>query len=98
MTPWTVAHQAPLSLELSRQEHWSELPFSTPEDLPNLGMEPVSPESPALAGGFFTAVPLGKPLKSAFYYHHEQVIPNSVSIKMLLSEKRQFLNNCCSSC
>ena len=95
-TPWTVAHQAPLSLELSRQEHGNGLLFSTPEDLPNLGIEPASPASPALAGGFFTTVPLGTPLKSAFYCHHEQVIPN-VSIKTLLSETRQFLNNCCSS-
>ena len=36
-----------------RQEYWSELPFPTPEDLPDPGIEPVSPASPALAGGFF---------------------------------------------
>ena len=34
-TPWTVAHQAPLSMELSRQEHWSGLPFPPPRDLPD---------------------------------------------------------------
>ena len=49
--PWTVAHQAPLSLEFSRQENWSELPFPSPGDLPCLGVEPTSP---ALAGRFFT--------------------------------------------
>ena len=42
-TPWTVAHQAPLSMGFSRQEYWSELPFLPPGDLPNPGMEPMSP-------------------------------------------------------
>ena len=39
MTPWTVAHQAPLSMEFSRQEYWSGLPFPSPGDLPDLGFE-----------------------------------------------------------
>ena len=43
MTPWTVAHQAPLSMEFSRQEDWSELPFPSPGDLPDPGIEPKSP-------------------------------------------------------
>ena len=43
VTPWTAAHQAPLSLGFSRQESWSGLPFPSPEDLPNLGIEPRSP-------------------------------------------------------
>ena len=38
-TPWTVAHQAPLSMGFSRQEHWSGLPFLSPGDLPDLGIE-----------------------------------------------------------
>ena len=49
-TPWTVAHQAPLSMGVSRQEYWSGLPFPPLGDLPNPGTEPVSPEAPALAG------------------------------------------------
>ena len=53
-TSWTVAHQDPLSMELSRQEYWSGLPFPMPEDLPDTGLEPASPVSPALAGKFFT--------------------------------------------
>ena len=57
-TPWTVAHQVPLSMGFPRQEYWSGLPFSSPGDLPNPGVEP---ESHALAGGFFTAEPPGKP-------------------------------------
>ena len=52
-TPWTVAHQAPLSLEFSRQEYYSGLPFPSPGDLPYPGIEPMSLVSPALAGGFF---------------------------------------------
>ena len=60
-TPWTTAHPAPLSMEFSRQEYWSGLPFPTPGDLPDLGIEPASLLSPALAGGFFTTVPPGKP-------------------------------------
>ena len=55
VTPWTVARQAPLSMEFSRQEHWSGLPFPPPRDLPNPGIEPESLLSPALADGFFTA-------------------------------------------
>ena len=43
MTPWTVAHQAPLSMELSRQEYWSRLPFPPPEDLPDPRTEHWSP-------------------------------------------------------
>ena len=54
VTLWTVAHQAPLSMGFSRQEYWSGLPFPSLGDLPNLGIEPVSLEAPALAGGFFT--------------------------------------------
>ena len=50
-TPWTVAHQVPLSTGSPRQEYWSRLPFSSPEDLPGPGIEPVSP---ALADVFFT--------------------------------------------
>ena len=55
--PMDVARQAPLFVGFSRQEYWSGLPFPSPGDLPNPGMEPVSPASPALAGGFFTTGP-----------------------------------------
>ena len=43
MTPWTVARQAPLSMGFSRQEYWSELPFPTPGDFPDPGIESKSP-------------------------------------------------------
>ena len=51
--PWTVAHQAPLSVGFSRQEHWSGLPLPSPGDLPDPGMEAGSP----IAGRFFTEPP-----------------------------------------
>ena len=54
MAPWSVACQAPLSLEFSRQEHWSGLPFLTPGDLSDTGMEPMSLASPELAVRLFT--------------------------------------------
>ena len=57
--PWTIAHQALLSMEFSRQEYWSGLPFPPAGDLPDPGIELASP---ALAGGFFPTEPPGKPL------------------------------------
>ena len=54
VTPWTVAYQASQSMEFSRQEYWSGLPFPSPGDLPNPGIEPMSLMTPALTGGFFT--------------------------------------------
>ena len=56
-TLWTVAHQAPLSTGFPKQEYWSESPFPPSGDVPDPGMEPVSP---ALACGFFTTEPPGK--------------------------------------
>ena len=49
-----VAHQAPLSMEFSRQEYWSMLPCPPPGSLPDPGIEPTSLMSPALAGELFT--------------------------------------------
>ena len=55
-TPWTVSCQAPVSVGLSRQEYWSGLPFPSPGDLPNPGIEPRSPalEADTLKGDFNT--------------------------------------------
>ena len=74
VTLWTVAHQASLSMEYSRQEYWSRLPFPAPGDLPYSGIEPTSLVSPALTGrSFATALP-GKPtscfLGDPKYYRH----------------------------
>ena len=61
VTPWTVARQAPLPMEFSRQEDQSRLPFPAPWDLPDPGIEPLSPVSPVLVGSFFTTAPPGGP-------------------------------------
>ena len=53
-TPWPVARQALLSMEFSRQEYWNGLPFLSPGDLPDPGIEPASLTSLPLIGGFFT--------------------------------------------
>ena len=55
----SVRHQTPLFMGFLRQEYWSGLPFSSPGDLPDPGIKPMSP---LLAGGFFTTEPPGKPL------------------------------------
>ena len=60
VTPWTVPHQAHLSMGFSRQAYWSGLSFPTPGDLPNPGIEPMVLASPALAARFFTTVPPGR--------------------------------------
>ena len=60
--PVDCVHQAPLSMGFSRQEYWSELPFLSPGDLPNPGLEPVSLMSPVLAGGFFITIATWEPL------------------------------------
>ena len=59
VTPWTIAHQAPLSMGFSRQEYWSG-------NLPDPAIEPASLALPALAGGFFTTVPPGKPQNGCY--------------------------------
>ena len=55
--PWTLAHQAPPSMGFSRQEYWSGLPFPSPGDLPDPGIEP---RSPTLQADALTSVPPGK--------------------------------------
>ena len=54
MTPWTIAHQALLSMGLPKQAYWSKSPFPSPRDLPDPGIEPAVP---ALAGRFLTTEP-----------------------------------------
>ena len=61
-TPWTVACQAPLSMEFARQKYWRGLPFPTPGDLPNPGIKPASPASSPLVGRFFITAPLATAL------------------------------------
>ena len=60
-TPWTVARQIPLSMGFSRQEYWSGLQFSSPEDLPNPGIEPGST---TVQADSLPSEPPGKPYRS----------------------------------
>ena len=60
-TPWTVAHQAPTSMGFSRQEYWSGLLYPLPGDLPNLGIKPISPVSPASQSDYLPLSHLGSP-------------------------------------
>ena len=59
-TPWTIAYQAPRSMEFSRQQYWSGLPFPSPRDLPNPGIEP---QSPMLQADTLPSEPPGKTVK-----------------------------------
>ena len=71
VTPWTVAYHAPPSMGLSRQEYWSGLPFPSPEDLPDLGIEPGFP---ALWADALLSEPRGKP-QTQLTCSTEQTIP-----------------------
>ena len=74
--PWTVVHQVPLSMGISRQEYWSGLPFPPPGDLPDPGIKPLSPVSPALTDGFFTTEPRGAPAFSEQWALLAPVVPH----------------------
>ena len=87
-TPRTAAWvcQAPPTMGFSRQEYWSGLPFPSPGDLPDPGIEPTSPVASALAGGFFTTEPPGKPEtvamgrgRGAVSYREPLLLPNAGS-------------------
>ena len=75
-TPWTVAYQAPLSMGFFRQEYWRGLPFPSPGDLPDPGIEP---ESPALEADALTSEPPGKVLIHLFEFISETLAPCLVS-------------------
>ena len=64
--PWTLSHQAPLSVGLSKQECWSGLPFPPPGDLPDPGTDPVSLVSPVLKTDSLPTVPPGKPMNTHY--------------------------------
>ena len=88
-TPWTVAHQAPLSIGFPRQEYWSGLPFPPPGDLPHPENELGSL---VVTGGFFTTVPPGKPSyytylsQKGYSSRRSQMAQNSTSwVDILLS-------------
>ena len=76
---WTLAHQAPLFVGFSRQEHCSGVP-SPPPDLPDPGIKPRSLASPALASEFFTSVPPGKSSNEEQCYLNEKVWEDNIFI------------------
>ena len=78
-TPWTVAHQAPLSMGFPRQEYWSGLPFPSPGDLPDPG---IGPRSPTLQADALTSEPPGKPI---FTFPQFSTSGSSKSLSFVLS-------------
>ena len=84
-TPWTVAFQAPLSMEFSRQENWSGLPFPTPENLPDPGIELVSLESPARAMDSLPLPHLGSPTNILHDSYVRQVLKQQMKPVLLRS-------------
>ena len=90
---WAVACQAPLSMEFSRQEYWSGLPWPTPGNLLDPGIEPRSLVSPALAGGLFTTEPPGKPLvifTSVQYLASSALVPQVCDVYCFMNNWCQF--------
>ena len=90
VTPCTVAHQAPLSIGFPRQNYWSESPFFSPRNLPDPGIEPVSPAAPALAGGFLATEPPGKPCVERHMFakmaHRRSSLPVEEIVKLGYNE------------
>ena len=87
VTPWTIAHQALLSMGFSRHKYWGGVPFSSPGDLPETGIEPASS---TLACRFFTTEPPEKPIKwhvclCAQLLNHVQLVaaPRTVAHRLL---------------
>ena len=94
VVPWTVTRQAPQSMEFSRQKYWSGLSFPPPGDLPDAGIKPVSLAPPALAVGFFTTGPPGKPCVCLFvfmffpiviYHRTSSVVPRAIQWDLLFT-------------
>ena len=80
-TPWTLAHEAALSMGFSRQEYWNGLPRPSLGDLPNPGIESMSLMSPALAGRFFTTSTTWEALVGLW-----------IRINLLMQGRTQFIN------
>ena len=87
-TLWAVAHQASPSMVFSRQEYWSGLPFPSPGDLPNTGIEP---QSPALEADALTSEPPGKPKGST-----KQLLELIDKFSKVIEYKSQHTNSSCS--
>ena len=80
MSPWTVAHHAPLSVGFSRHEYWSGLPFPFPGDLPEPGIKATPLMSPALAGSSLLLAPPGKSLKATQWSKEKAAKVNDTTV------------------
>ena len=89
VTLWTIAHQAPLSMGLSRQEYWSGLPCPPPGDLPDPGIKPASPVSPALQADSLPLGHQGSPINSL--YNGLTIDTRIFYFKILLESKKKVL-------
>ena len=87
-TQWTVACQAPPSTGFYKQEHWSGFLFPPRGDLPEPGIEPASPASPAVAGGFFTTEPPLGIFKTLFQPREHLYIPVPSTVKYYEKDKK----------
>ena len=92
VTPWTVACKAPLSMGFSRQEYWSGLPFPSPEDLPNPGIEPESPELQVQL--IYNPIPKKGNAKECSNYCATALISHAskVMLKTLQARLQQYVN------
>ena len=87
VTLWTVAHQALLSMGVSRQEYWSGLPCPPTGDLPDPG---IKPKSPVLASRIFTTEPPGRPYLLVYLSVYLWIYPSRYHLSMFLSYWLQF--------
>ena len=88
--PWTVAHQVPLSMKFSRPEYWSGLPFPSPGDLPDPGLELASLMSPALAGIFFSTNPWQQIIANHIMVYHSPSFARKTRLTSWRPELRLF--------
>ena len=92
-TPWTVAYQPPPSMGFSRQDYWSGLPFPSPGDLPNPGIEPESPalQADCNAAEALTSQPPGKPRLIIVTNYKRLSVLNIVALKLVLYLKASII-------
>ena len=88
-TPWTIARQAPPSIGFSRHEYWGELPFPSPEDLPDSG---IQPQSPAMQADALSSEPQGSCYTAKFWGNLLHCMDNTQSILRFLRHSNSEIN------
>ena len=89
-TPWTEAHEAPLSMKFSRPEYWSRLPFPSPGDLPDPGIELACLMSAALAGIFFSTKPWQQIIANNSMGYHSPSFARKTRLNLLKARIKTF--------